>query len=172
MHIIEPLFSAEAIAERVKKLGADITDVYRGTELHVVIVLTGALPFAADLIRAIDLPLRVHTVHASSYGANRTPSSFVYLSAITPELPTGARVLVIDDILDTGNTLARVRFDLTHNANARSVKTAVLLDKQVRRTADVTADFVGFLVPDLFVVGYGLDLAGAYRNLPYVGVMR
>tara|TARA_B100000676_G_scaffold146984_1_gene145275 strand:- start:628 stop:1197 length:570 start_codon:yes stop_codon:yes gene_type:complete len=166
------LIGESEIAARVRELAADIERFYSGTDkdLLVVALLTGTVPFLADLVRHIALPMRLDFMGVSSYGAGTAPGELVY----TKELRLEARnrdVLLVDDILDTGQTLRAV-IDKLNALQPRSLKTCVLLEKTSRRTEAVTADFVGFEVPDEFVIGYGLDYAERYRNLPFIGVLK
>jgi len=159
------LFRGGHIAREVARLGREVRACYGQGDLTVVTVLHGALVFTADLIRELDMPLRLETVTASSYrGATTHPNE---LDVRTDSLDhiAGQDVLVVDDILDTGNTMSKVIADVTR-FEPRSVRSIVLLDKPSRREVEIRADFVGFEIPDLFVVGYGLDYDGRYRNLP------
>jgi len=151
-------------------LARRITRDFRGRDLVVVPLLTGTVLFLADLIRLLPLPLRLDFLGASSYGAGTEAGQLV----ITKELRMSVRgraVLLVDDILDTGRTLLQMRHRL-RELGARSIRTCVLLDKKARRAVPIEADYVGFEIPDVFVVGYGLDFAERYRNLPFVGVLR
>lgn len=167
------LFHADQIAARVRELAEMITEDVRRDELGelaVVVVADGAIVFAADLIRAIPAPLRLHTVKMNSYGARLTSSGEVRLIGPAPEV-RGRDVLIVEDILDTGLTLGTLR-TLLVDAGATSVRTAVLLDKPSGRRRPYSAEYVGFTCPDAFVVGYGLDFDGLYRNLPHIGELR
>jgi len=159
------------IQARLKELGAEINAAYQGRELAVIAIVNGAVIFVADMIRELDLALQLDCIRVSSYRNSTAPVQ-------TPEIIDrirldieGMDVLLIDDILDTGNTLSKVSTVL-HSMNPASLKTCVLLDKQVRRSVDYEADFVGFEIPDEFVVGYGLDFAGRYRQIPCIGVLK
>lgn len=167
------LLSEEQIRARVSELGAEITRAYKdsGRPLHVIVILKGATIFAADLVRAIDLPVSLDFMAISSYG-NQTTSSGVVRIVMDLDRPIEGRdVLVVEDIVDSGLTL-KYLLESLRGRNPASLRTCVLLDKFERREVDVTPDFVGFRIPDEFVVGYGLDYAEKYRNLPYVGVLR
>ncbi|MBA4062412.1 MAG: hypoxanthine phosphoribosyltransferase [Isosphaera sp.] len=167
---MDVLISADQIRARLDGLAADITRAYEGKPLTVVGVLTGCLMFVADVVRRIDLPLRVAFVTASSYrGAATTPGALTIRDDSLPDL-SGRHVLLLDDILDTGRTLTRV---VTHllDRGAASVKVGVLLRKVGRQEVPFDPDFVGFTIPDRFVVGYGLDHDDEYRHLPYIGVL-
>jgi hypoxanthine phosphoribosyltransferase len=164
----EILITSDELRDRIRELGEKISECFPDQECLVIPVLDGALVFAADLIREMRIPLRLAPLKASSYGNGTKTSGTVSLSGGLPEGIAGAPVLLVDDILDTGTTL---RF-LTHQlaeAGAASVTTCVLLRKE--RSGDLQADFVGFDIPDRFVVGYGLDLAGHYRNLPHIACL-
>ena len=159
------LFTGAEIAAAVDRLAAEVRAVYGEQELVVIAVLHGGLVFAADLIRRLDLPLRLGVVLASSYrGAATAPGSLQLLLEPTSDV-AGRHVLLVDDILDTGRTLTRLREQLLARG-PRSVRTAALLDKPSRRAVPIEADFRGLVIPDLFVVGYGLDWNERYRNLP------
>ena len=164
------LIGETEIAARVRELAADIERDFVKQDLLVVALLTGTVPFLADLIRHITLPLRLDFMGVSSYGNNTTPGELVF----TKELRLEAQnrdVLLVDDILDTGKTLRAV-IDKLNALGPRSLKTCVLLEKKSRRSEKITADYVGFEVPDAFVVGYGLDYAERYRNLPFIGILK
>ena len=170
--IKEVLFPADIIRERVQTLGAEI-----GTELGkepvvVLALLKGGVIFLADLIRAINHPLQLEFAWASSYGSGQESSGEVDLKVFPDEDLTSKTVIVVDDILDTGRTLKAVCDRLQSDRKVSNIKTCVLLDKKARRAVDLDADYVGFLVDDHFVVGYGLDYAGRYRNLPYIGILK
>ncbi len=167
--VTKVLFSEERIAARVKELGARITEDYRGVPLAVAGVLCGGSVFCADLIRRIDLPVALTFVRASSYGGGTAPQGRVKLDLLGADV-AGRHVLVAEDIIDTGFTAAALKSELLARG-ALSVKLCCLLDKPSRRRADVSADYAGFTVPDVFVAGYGLDYDGMYRNLPYVGAV-
>ena len=159
------LFDRDAIRAAVDRLGADVRATYGDDPLTVVAVLHGALVFTADLIRRLDMPVQLETVTARSYRGDATTPGDLELRLEDAAHLTGRHVLVVDDILDTGRTLARLTTALETHRPA-SLRRAVLLDKPSRRVEPVTAEFVGLEVPDLFVVGYGLDHDGRWRNLP------
>ena len=164
------LIGETEIAARVRELAADIERDFVERDLLVVALLTGTVPFLADLVRHIALPMRLDFMGVSSYGNNTAPGELVF----TKELRLEARnrdVLLVDDILDTGKTLRAV-IDKLNALEPKSLKTCVLLEKKSRRAEKVTADYVGFEVPDAFVVGYGLDYAERYRNLPFIGILK
>ena len=164
------LLSANQIEERVAALADDIRRDYEDRELVIVSLLSGTVLFLADLIRRIPLPLKLDFMGVSSYGNGTRPGELVF----TKELRLDVRdrdVLIVDDILDTGRTLDAVRSHLK-NLSPRTLRSCVLLSKPARREIDVDADYVGFEIPDAFVVGYGMDFAEHFRNLPYIGVLK
>ena len=163
------LITEAHIAGRLKTLAREIEQDFNGRETVVVGLLNGTVVFLADLIRHLNLPLRLDFIGVSSYGAGIESSDIVFTKELRFDV-RGRDVLLVDDILDTGNTLARVLPKL-RELKPRRLKTCVLLDKPARRVENIRADYVGFTVPDVFVVGYGLDFAERYRNLPFVGVL-
>lgn len=166
------LVSEAEIATKVTELGARIATDYRGRPITLVSVLKGSLPFMADLMRAIDLPLRIDLMEVSSYGGSATESSG--LVRILKDLSAsieGEDVLIVEDIIDTGLTLNYlIRY--LRGKNPASLRICTLLDKPARRLVEIPVDYIGFTIPDQFVVGYGLDYGERYRNLRYVGVLR
>jgi hypoxanthine phosphoribosyltransferase len=168
---MEVLIPPEKIRERLDAMAAEITRAYEGRpSVTVVGILTGCLIFVADLIRRIDLPLRVAFVTASSYRGTATVPGMLEISDhLLPDI-AGRHVLLLDDILDSGKTLTRVVAHLIERG-AASVKVGVLLRKIGRQEVPFEPDFVGFTIPDRFVVGYGLDYDDEYRHLPYIGVL-
>jgi hypoxanthine phosphoribosyltransferase len=167
----EVLLSQETIGRRVEELGRQISADYAGRELVVIGVLTGSVLFLADVIRHISVPMELDFVAMSSYGAETKSSGEVRITKDLGHPIHGKHVLVAEDIVDTGLTL-RYLLETIHARQPASVSTCVLLDKPSRRQVDVRVDYTGFEIEDRFVVGYGLDYAGRYRNLPYIGVMR
>ncbi len=163
------LITEEQIARRIKILAREIERDFRGRETVVVSLLSGTIMFLADLIRHLDLPLRLDFIGVSSYGVGTESGDLVFTKELRLDV-RGRDVLLVDDILDTGKTMSRVLQKL-RLLRPRRIKICVLLDKPSRRLGDTTADYVGFEVPDYFVVGYGLDFAERYRNLPFVGVL-
>lgn len=163
------LYSARAIAARVKKLGKAISADYAGKDPLFVCVLKGACIFFSDLVRAVSLPVQMDFVQAASYGGGTVSSGEVRIVKDVECSVAGRHVLLVEDIVDTGRTLARLQ-ELFKARGARSVQICALLDKPSRRAAGgVRAAYCGFTVEDRFVVGYGLDLDEKYRNLPYIG---
>jgi hypoxanthine phosphoribosyltransferase len=163
------LFTEAQIARRVKSLACEIERDFRGREMVVVSLLNGTVLFLADLIRHLNLPLRLDFIGVSSYGAGTETGELVFTKELRLDV-RGRDLLLVDDILDTGKTLSRVIPKL-QALKPRRIRTCVLLDKPARRTQEVEADYVGFAIPDFFVIGYGLDFAERYRNLPFVGVL-
>jgi hypoxanthine phosphoribosyltransferase len=167
---LTPLITQAALAERVQALGAAITRDYTELDLVVVSVLKGSFVFAADLVRAIDLPMRIEFFGVRSYGAATVSSGEVQITLDLDRPITGADVLVIEDIVDTGLTLSYLLEQLRARG-PRSVRVCALLHKPSRSKRAVDIDYLGFTIEDVFAVGYGLDHAEKYRNLPYVGVL-
>lgn len=163
------LITDKQIARRIKLLAAEIEGDFRGREMVVVSLLSGTVMFLADLIRHLNLPLRLDFMGVSSYGAGTESGDLIFTKELRLDVK-GRDVLLVDDILDTGKTMSRVLPKL-QALKPRRIKTCVLLDKPARRREGIIADYVGFEIPDLFVVGYGLDFAERYRNLPFVGVL-
>lgn len=169
--LAEVLLTEGQIRERIKTLAREIKAAYGDGELTIISLINGAVMFTADLMREIDNPVRLDCIRVSSYGAKTksigTPQVIYSLTLDIKERD----VLVIDDILDTGKTLKLVK-ELVQELKPASCRTCVLLDKKARREVALEADFVGFEIPDKFVVGYGLDFAERYRNLPGIGVLK
>lgn len=164
------LISASSIATRVRELGAHIAADYAGRELVVVVVLKGSFVFAADLVRAIHAPMEIDFLGVRSYGDATETSGVVQISSDLSRSVQGKDVLLVEDIVDTGLTLRFLLDNLATRA-PRSIRLAALLHKPDRTRVTVTIDYLGFTIDNVFVVGYGLDHAQRYRNLPYVGVM-
>jgi len=163
------LITDKQLARRVKSLAQQIEKDFAGREMVVVSLLNGTVVFLADLIRQLNLPLRLDFIGVSSYGADTKSGELVFTKELRLDV-RGRDVLLVDDILDTGKTLSRVLPKLKA-LKPRRIKICVLLDKPARRVEKIKADFAGFSIPDFFVVGYGLDYAERYRNLPFVGVL-
>src|SRR5262245_31791026 len=164
------LITDRQIAARLRELSRQIERDFSRREMVVVSLLNGTVMFLADLIRGLSLPLRLDFMGVSSYGSGTESGELVFTKELRLDV-RGRDVLLVDDILDTGRTVKRV-LEKLHHLKPRRIRTCVLLDKPARRVEKVKADYVGFLIPDLFVVGYGLDYAERYRNLPFVGVLR
>jgi hypoxanthine phosphoribosyltransferase len=164
------LITEEQIAKRVQQLTRQLQRDYAGRDLVIVSLLNGTVMFLADLVRHLSLPLRLDFIGVSSYGAGTEAGELVFTKQLRLDVK-GRDVLVVDDILDTGRTLKRV-LAILKGHKPRRIKVCVFLEKKARRTEKVRADYVGFPIPDYFVIGYGLDYAEKYRNLPFVGVLR
>lgn len=169
--LAEVLFTEAQIKHRVKTLAVEIKVAYGSREFTIVSLINGAVMFTADLMREIDNPVRLDCIRVSSYGAStKSIGTPQVIHSLTLDI-TNRDVLLMDDILDTGKTLKLVS-ELILDLKPRSLRTCVLLDKKARREVPIEADFVGFPIPDKFVVGYGLDFAERYRNLPCIGVLK
>lgn len=164
------MLSAEQIAARVKELGAQIAAEYKDKNLVLVVVLKGSFIFAADLCRAIDSHLRIDFLGVRSYGEGTETSGVVQITQDLSKPIAGEDVVIVEDIVDTGLTNAHL-MDLFRTRGPRSVKVCALLHKPARARVAVNVDFLGFTIEDKFVVGYGLDFAEKYRNLPYIGLV-
>ncbi len=171
-YVIDRMISAKAIAARVEDLAREIQEAFAGTDKLIVVgLLRGSFVFIADLVRELDLPVEVDFLEASSYGNSTQSSREVrILKDLRGEI-AGRDVLVVEDIVDTGYTLDHV-VRLLKTRKPRTLKTIALLDKPSRREVDIRADWIGFEIPDEFVVGYGIDFAQRNRNLPYIGKVR
>jgi hypoxanthine phosphoribosyltransferase len=165
------LFDEPAIHRRLDDIAVQISNDYRELDLTVIAVLHGSLMFVADLLRRIPLPLKLDCLSVASYhGKGRSSGAVVFKQITVPDV-AGRDVLILDDILDSGHTLAAVRETL-ETAKPHSIRVCVLLSKKKQRAREVDTDYVGFEIEDEFVVGYGLDFRERYRNLPYIGVLR
>jgi hypoxanthine phosphoribosyltransferase len=161
------LITKEQIETRIEELGNQISKEYEGKNLYVLSLLRGSFIFAADLVRHISVPTKIGFMTTSSYGHNEQSSGSVKVVNDIPDNIEGYDVLIVDDIVDTGITMSFV-FDHVKSLGAKSVKSCVLLDKPERRKIDIVPDYCCFEIPDLFVVGYGLNYGDYYRNVPYV----
>lgn len=163
------LFTEEEIQNKIKELAEEMNEFYKGEEVYAICVLKGAVLFAVDLVRHLNMPLKMEFIRLSSYGTGMTTSGKV--NAVDISLPdlNGKNVLIIEDIVDTGLT-AKFLMDFMHcNFKTKSTKFCSLLDKKVTRKVDIEPDYYGFEIDDKFLVGYGLDYEGYYRNLRYIG---
>jgi len=170
--VADVLITEQQIRDKVREMGGRITDDYASTSVTLVSVLKGSLPFMADLMRAIEIPLQIDLMEVSSYGGASTETSG--LVRILKDLSSsiaGKDVLIVEDIIDTGLTLNYLLRYL-RGKNPRSLRICALLDKPARRLVEIPIDYLGFTIPDEFVVGYGLDFGEYYRNLPFIGVLR
>ena len=168
---IETLISKKDIALKVKELGKKITDDYRGKPLTLLVVLKGSFVFAADLAREIDLPLNIEFIGLKSYGNQTSSSGVVQITMDVKHPLENQHVLVVEDIVDTGLTLHYL-FENLLTRNPLSLKLATLLHKPSRTQKEIKIDYLGFTVPNKFVVGCGMDFDGKYRNLPHIGVLK
>lgn len=167
---ISVMFSEEEINARIREMGAQISKDYAGRSVHLVGILKGATFFACELAKRITVPVTLDFMSVSSYGDSTESSGVVKINKDLDEPLEGKDVLVVEDIVDTGNTLSYLLDNLQKRGSA-SVKLCALLNKPDRRVKPVEVDYTGFVIPDAFVVGYGLDYAQKYRNLPYIGVV-
>lgn len=169
-HQIEVMISEEKVDAKICELAKQISEDYAGKELHLIIILKGSIFFACELAKRITVPVTMDFMSVSSYGNGMVSAGHIMVKKELDEDIEGKDVLIVEDIVDSGNTL----FHLKHLLEGRgpaSLKIITLLDKPDRRVADVATDYCGFEIPDEFVVGYGLDYAQKYRNLPYIGVV-
>lgn len=169
--ILKVLLTQEQIQQKVAQIGRKITQDYQGKNLLMVSVLKGSVVFMADLMRAVDCPARIDFMSVSSYGNGTKTSGVVKIVKDLDLNLEGYDLLLVEDILDSGRTLYYLR-EILYKRNPASIRIAALLNKPARREADITPDYSCFEVPDEFVVGYGLDYAEMYRNLPYIGVLK
>ena len=164
------LLKEEEIKAGVKKLGEQLTKDYEGKTPLFICILRGSIVFFADLIRCVDLPLQIDSMAVSSYGSGTETSGMIKMEKDLRDDVTGRDVVIVEDIVDTGRTLFYLKEDLKKRG-AKSVKLVTLLDKPARRQTEIEADYACFVIPDAFVVGYGLDYNEKYRNLPDIGVL-
>ena len=167
----EILLDEAVIRSRIQELGKEIDDFFEEKEILLITLLDGAIVFTADLIRNLSIPLRLDCLRVSSYGDSTDPETAPRILSSLKSDVRDREILLVDDILDTGNTMQKVHDEVMARQPA-SVHSCVFLDKPDRRENDFKADWVGFSIPDEFVVGYGLDYAGRYRQLPYVGTLK
>ena len=161
------LYARETIQKRVEEMGKELGEIYKGKNLVVVSLLKGSFVFTADLTREMDIPLEVEFMTTASYGNSEISSGDVeILQDIRADIE-GKHVLIVDDIIDTGHTLVRV-IEHLQKKNPTSIKVCVMLDKPSRRQIDISPDYVGYEIPDVFIVGYGLNYGNYYRNTPYI----
>ena len=167
---IKVLISEEQVKERIKELGAEISKAYEGKSLHLICILKGSIFFTCELARYITVPVTIDFITVSSYGNGKTSTGKVSIIRDLTEGIQARDVLVIEDIVDTGRTLSYL-MEMLKERKPASIKLCTLLDKPNRRTHPVDVEYVGFEVPDEFIVGWGLDYAQNYRNLPYIGIL-
>ncbi|MBQ7146639.1 MAG: hypoxanthine phosphoribosyltransferase [Lachnospiraceae bacterium] len=167
-HILKPLLTEEEVDLKIRELAARISEDYAGKQLHLIGVLKGSVPFMAELAKRLTIPATMDFMSCSSYGGGTSSSGVVRLNKDLDESIEGRDVLLVEDIIDTGHTLSYL-LNLLQDRKPASLKLAALLDKPSRRTCPVEVNYTCFKIPDVFVVGYGLDYDQLYRNLPYVG---
>ena len=167
---IREMISEADLEARIAELGEQISRDYAGDSVFLVCILRGAAPFACELAKRITVPVTIDYMATSSYGSGTVSSGEVKIKTDVELSVEGRNVLIVEDIIDSGNTLHYLS-DLFKNRNAKSVRLCTMLDKPESREVDVDVDYVGFTIPDEFVVGYGLDYDQKYRNLPYIGVV-
>lgn len=165
------LFSEEMLAQTVNELGKQITEDYQGRKMLLISILKGSIMFMSDLMRSIDLPCEIDFMAVSAYGSGTKNSGTVRILKDLDRDIRGYDVLIVEDILDSGMTLSYL-MDLLYARDPNSIRICTLFDKPERRKVDIYADYSGLQVPDEFIVGYGLDYAEKYRNLPYIGVLK
>ena len=169
-YTVNEMISQKEVEERIKALGAQISKDYEGESVHLICILKGSAFFACELAKYIKVPVTMDFMQCSSYGADTKSSGVVKLAKDLDETITGKNVIVIEDIIDSGRTLSHLVTLLGHR-NPASLVLCTLLDKPERRVVEVDVKYVGFQIPDKFVVGYGLDYDQRHRNLPYIGVV-
>jgi hypoxanthine phosphoribosyltransferase len=169
--IQEVFYSEEQIKAKVQELGSAISRDYAGRNPLVICVLKGAFIFMADLAKSITIPIELDFMAVSSYGKSTRSSGEVRIVKDLDTSVEGRDVIIVEDIIDSGLTLSYL-IDVLERRNAHSVRVVALFDKPGRRTSEINADYTGFVIPDAFIVGYGLDYAEKYRNLPFVGVLK
>ena len=165
------LIDQEELESIVTDIANNINDDYKDEELTVIVILRGSMVFASDLIRKLKMPVKVEFMRASSYGSGTASSGFINIKQDIESDVTGRNLLIIEDIIDSGNTLYRLK-NILLERNPKSVKICALLDKPDRRVTDVDVDYIGRKIKNEFVVGYGLDYSEYYRNLPVIGVLK
>jgi hypoxanthine phosphoribosyltransferase len=169
--IQEILFDEQTISDKVREIGARISEDYAGKKLVLICILKGAVVFSADLMRRLAFPVTVEFIQTASYGASTCSSGEIAVENIDELDLSGKHVLLVDTIIDTGKTM-NCLFKKFGARNPATLKAAVLLDKKARRTEEITISYVGFEIPDKFVVGYGMDHGEKYRNLPYIAALK
>lgn len=170
-HNLEPLFSEQEIAARIQELARSISSDHPDGDILMIALMKGAVIFLADLIRQMEIPVRFELVRVSSYGGQQAPVRQPVIEAAVLKAVEGREVIIVDDIYDTGNSI-KAALEYIRNYKPRSLKTCFLLEKKMKHVVNIDVDYLGFEVPDEFIVGYGLDLAEAYRDLPYIAVLK
>ena len=168
---ISVMYSEEEVNRRISELGAQINRDYAGKNITLVCILKGAAFFACELAKRITVPVQLEFMRCSSYGNETESSGVVKIIQDLDEPVRGKNILVVEDIIDTGRTMHYL-LEILEQRAPESIRLCALLDKPDRRVADVKVDYTGFVIPDEFIVGYGLDYAQKYRNLPYIGIIR
>lgn len=167
---IRVMISEEDVDQRIAEIGQKISEEYAGESVHLICILKGSVFFTCELAKRITVPVTLDFMSVSSYGDGTKSSGIVKIAKDLDESMEGKNVIIIEDIIDSGRTLSYL-MDVLQKRQPKSMKLCTLLDKPDRRIVDVKVDYVGFEIPDEFVVGYGLDYAQKYRNLPYIGVV-
>ena len=168
--MIRELISEEEVDKRIRELGEEISRDYAGKQIHLICVLKGGVFFMCELAKRITVPVSMDFMCVGSYGDGTKSSGVVRIAKDLDEAIEGKEVLIVEDIIDSGNTLYYL-MDVLQKRKPASLRLCTLLDKPERRVKDVKVDYVGFEIPDKFIVGYGLDYAQKYRNLPYIGIV-
>ena len=167
---IKVLISEEEVDKKIVELAEKINEEFKGEEVHLICILKGSVFFTCELAKRITLPVTIDFMQVSSYGDGTESSGRVRIAKDLDESVDGKNIIVIEDIIDSGRTLSYL-MNLLKTRNPKSIKLCTLLDKPDRRVVEINVDYTGFVIPDEFVVGYGLDYAQKYRNLPYIGVV-
>ena len=170
MDNIRILISEEEVCKRIKEIGEMISEKYKGEEVHLLCILKGSIFFTCELAKRITVPVTIDFTQVSSYGSGTKSSGVITVKKELDESIEGKNVIIIEDIIDSGNTLSALKKEL-EKRNPKSLMITTLLDKPDRREVEVNVDITGFVIPDEFVVGFGLDYDQRYRNLPYIGVV-
>ena len=165
---ISVLITEEEVNARIAEIGAEITEKFKGESVFLICILRGSIFFTTELAKRIDLPMEIDFMTVSSYGAETVSSGVINIKKDLEGSIEGKNVIVVEDIIDSGNTLSRL-LQLFKSRNPKTLTLCTLLDKPARRETQVAVDYTGFVVPDKFIVGYGLDWDQRYRNLPYIG---
>ena len=167
---VSVLISEEELSRRIAEIGAELTERFKGESVYLICILRGSIFFTTELAKRIDLPMEIDFMTVSSYGAETVSSGVINIKQDLAGTIHGKNVIVVEDIIDSGNTLSRL-LQLFKSRNPKTLTLCTLLDKPARRETQVPVDYTGFVVPDKFIVGYGLDWDQKYRNLPYIGVV-
>lgn len=170
MDKISVLISEEEVNKRIKEIAGEIDECYKGEEVHLICILKGSIFFVCELAKRLTSPVTIDFMQVSSYGSKTKSSGIITVKKELDEDIEGKNVIIVEDIIDSGNTLRALKCEL-EKRNPKTLKIVTLLDKPDRREVEVDVDFTGFVIPDKFVVGYGLDYDQKYRNLPYIGVV-